>query len=54
MVATRGWSGMIPDEIRTCVRDRYERFPYPGPDDNLDAFRDNGRFTNGCPWHNFH
>jgi SAM-dependent methyltransferase len=44
---------MDNDEIRSQVRDQYERFPYPAPIDDLDAFR-HGGYSNGCPWHNFH
>jgi SAM-dependent methyltransferase len=45
---------MNKDEIRSKVRDQYERFPYPAPRDDLDAFKHSGAYANGCPWHNFH
>jgi SAM-dependent methyltransferase len=45
---------MEHDEIRSKVRDQYERFPYPAPRDDLAAFRHHGGYANGCPWHNFH
>ena len=45
---------MDNDEILSKVRNQYERFPYPAPDDDLDAFRYHGSYANGCPWHNFH
>jgi SAM-dependent methyltransferase len=45
---------MDSNEIRAKVRDQYERFPYPSPRDDLDAYRNGGSYSNGCPWHNFH
>ncbi len=45
---------MQDDEIRARVQQQYERFPYPGPNDNLDVFKNSAGFTNGCPWNNFH
>lgn len=44
---------MQDDDIHTRVRQQYERFPYPAPNDNLDAFKNGAAFTNGCPWNNF-
>lgn len=45
---------MQDDDIRARVQQQYERFPYPAPNDNLEAFKSGGGFTSGCPWNNFH
>ncbi len=44
---------MQDDDIRERVRQQYERYPYPAPNDNLDAFKSGDAFTSGCPWNNF-
>lgn len=45
---------MQDDDIRARVQQQYERYPYPPPNDNLDAFKNGAGFSSGCPWNNFH